>query len=56
MSAGQTATVEAVIVAAIVAAALLFTVFRILRTARGRKPSCCSGNLGRRNKKDDCCE
>ena len=51
MNAGQTATAEAFIVAIIVAAAFLFTVLRALRAARGRKPSCCSGDLGRRKKR-----
>jgi len=57
MSAGQASAAQAVIVAAIVAAALLFTVFRIIRATRGRQPSCGSGNSGCRKKKGgcDCC-
>jgi hypothetical protein len=51
MTAGQAAVLETVFAAVIVAGALLFSVLRIIRAARSRRPSCCSGH---RNKQGNC--
>lgn len=53
MSAGQASVVEGVIAVVLVAAALSFTVLRIIRAALGSKRSCCSGDSGPRKKKEN---
>ena len=51
MTGGPAAVPQAIIAALIVAGALLFSVLRVVRAARSRRPSCCSGH---RNKQGNC--
>jgi hypothetical protein len=45
---------ETGIVAAVVILAAVFVVLRVLKTLRGKRPSCCSGGAGKPAKKAAC--